>query len=202
MTSLLDMRDVSKAFLGGQVLTDVSITLQAGEVLGIVGENGAGKSTLMKILAGIYRPDGGTIRIEDQPFAPHTPRDALAAGIKVVHQELSLFPDRTVADNIFAGVLPTTPFGTIRGRRLARDTAAVLKRVGLEVAPGTRVRDLSLAQRQLVEIGRALSQKARIIVMDEPTATLTSHEVEFLMSTIAALKADGVGIIFISHHLK
>ncbi len=202
MTSLLDMRDVSKAFLGVQVLTDVSITLQAGEVLGIVGENGAGKSTLMKILAGIYRPDGGTIRIEDQPFAPHTPRDALAAGIKVVHQELSLFPDRTVADNIFAGVLPTTPFGTIRGRRLARDTAAVLKRVGLEVAPGTRVRDLSLAQRQLVEIGRALSQKARIIVMDEPTATLTSHEVEFLMSTIAALKADGVGIIFISHHLE
>ncbi len=202
MTSLLDMRDVSKAFLGVQVLTDVSITLQAGEVLGIVGENGAGKSTLMKILAGIYRPDGGTIRIEDQPFAPHTPRDALAAGIKVVHQELSLFPDRTVADNIFAGVLPTTPFVKIWGRRLARDTAAVLKRVGLEVAPGTRVRDLSLAQRQLVEIGRALSQKARIIVMDEPTATLTSHEVEFLMSTIAALKADGVGIIFISHHLE
>ena len=202
MTSLLDMKDVSKAFLGVQVLTDVSIRLQSGEVLGIVGENGAGKSTLMKILAGVHRPDGGAIWIEDKSFEPHTPRDALAAGIKVVHQELSLFPDRTVAENIFAGVLPTTPVGTIKRRRLARDAAAVLKRVGLDVAPGTRVRNLSLAQRQLVEIGRALSQKARIIVMDEPTATLTSHEVEFLMSTIAALKADGVGIIFISHHLE
>ena len=198
---LLDMQGVSKAFLGVQVLTDVSIMLKAGEVLGIVGENGAGKSTLMKILAGIHRPDAGAIRLEDQPFEPHTPRDALAAGIKVVHQELSLFPDRTVAENIFAGVLPKTPWGTIRGRRLMRDAAAVLKRVGLDVAPGTRVRNLSLAQRQLVEIGRALSQKARIIVMDEPTATLTGHEVAFLTGTIGALRADGVGIIFISHHL-
>ena len=202
MAVLLDMQGVSKAFLGVPVLTDVSLTLGAGEVLGIVGENGAGKSTLMKILAGIHRPDSGSIRLNGEAFAPHDPRDALAAGIKVVHQELSLFPDRTVAENIFAGVLPKTPFGSIRDGRLNRDTAAVLKRVGLAIAPTTKVRTLPLAQRQLVEIGRALSQKARIIVMDEPTATLTSHEVEFLKGTVRALRADGVGVIFISHHLE
>ena len=155
------------------VLTDVSMMLGTGEVLGIVGENGAGKSTLMKILAGIHRPDAGSIRLDGELFDPHTPRDALAAGIKVVHQELSLFPDRTVAENIFAGVLPRTPLGTIDRRRLVRDTLSVLKRVGLAISPGARIRNLPLAQRQLVEIGRALSQKARIIVMDEPTATLT-----------------------------
>jgi ABC-type sugar transport system ATPase subunit len=198
---LLDMQGVSKAFLGVPVLTDVSMTLRTGEVLGIVGENGAGKSTLMKILAGIHRPDGGSIRLDGEAFEPHTPRDALAAGIKVVHQELSLFPDRTVAENIFAGVLPRTRFGTIRRHRLLRDTLSVLRRVGLDIAPGAKIRSLPLAQRQLVEIGRALSQKARIIVMDEPTATLTGHEVEFLMGTIRALKANGVGVIFISHHL-
>jgi len=185
---------VCKAFLGNPVLTDVSMTLHAGEVLGIVGENGAGKSTLMKILDGIHRPDQGSIYIEGETFVPDGPRDALAAGIKVVHQELSLFPDRTVAENVFAGVLPRNFFGMVRRRRLMRDTLAI--------APTVRIRSLSLAQRQLVEIGRALSQKARIIVMDEPTATLTGHEVEFLVSTIRALKADGVGVIFISHHLE
>ncbi|WP_131194875.1 sugar ABC transporter ATP-binding protein [Lichenihabitans psoromatis] len=201
MARLLDMQGVSKAFLGVEVLSDVALTLGRGEVLGVVGENGAGKSTLMKILAGVHRPDAGTIRLDGVAFEPHSPRDALAAGIKVVHQELSLFPDRTVAENIFAGVLPRTPVGTISRRRLMRDTQVVLKRVGLEIAPNARIRTLSLAQRQLVEIGRALSQKARIIVMDEPTATLTGHEVTFLMATIKALKSDGVGIIFISHHL-
>ena len=156
----------------------------------------------MKVLAGIHRPDAGDILLEGRPFEPHGPRDALAAGIKTVHQELSLFPDRTVAENIFAGALPRTPFGTVRRGALMRDARAVLKRVGLDVPPGARVRTLSLAQRQLVEIGRALSQKARLIVMDEPTATLTGHEVEFLMRTIRALKAEGVGLVFISHHLE
>ncbi len=201
MAPLLEMRGVRKAFLGVTVLSDVSLRLDAGEVLGIVGENGAGKSTLMKVLAGIYRPDGGSVLIDGRPFEPRDPRDALTAGIKVVHQELSLFPDRTVAENIFAGALPRTPFGTVRTGRMMRDARAVLARIGLAVSPSARVRSLSLAQRQLVEIGRALSQAARIIVMDEPSATLTGHEVAFLMSTVRALKAEGVGIIFISHHL-
>ncbi len=202
MAPLLDMEGVSKAFAGVPVLADVSLSLLRGEVLGIVGENGAGKSTLMKVLAGIHRADAGRIRLDGAPFEPAGPRDALKAGIKVVHQELSLFPDRTVAENVFAGALPRTGLGTVRRGQLLRDARAVLGRVGLDVAADAKVRSLSLAQRQLVEIGRALSQRARIIVMDEPTATLTAHEVEGLKGVVAALKAEGVGLIFISHHLE
>jgi ABC-type sugar transport system ATPase subunit len=162
---LLEMDRVSKAFLGVPVLNHVSLSLDEGEVLGVVGENGAGKSTLMKILAGIYQSDEGTIKLGSESFAPHNPRDALNAGIIVVHQELSQFPDQTVAENIFAGGLPRTAFGTVRGGQLMRDARAVLGQVGLDIAPSTRIRSLSLAQRQLVEIGRALSRRARVIVL-------------------------------------
>jgi ABC-type sugar transport system ATPase subunit len=202
MASLLQMEGVSKAFLGVSVLRDVSLSLDSGEVLGIVGENGAGKSTLMKVLAGIHRPEQGAIYLEGAPFAPQTPREALQAGVIVVHQELSQFPDQTVAENIFAGSLPRMPGGFVRKGALMRAAKAVLDQVGLNVSPGTRIRSLPLAQRQLVEIGRALSRKAKVIVLDEPTATLTSHEVEILFATVKRLKATGVGIIFISHHLE
>src|SRR5262245_50533842 len=190
------MDRVSKSFLGVPVLSEVSVHLDEGEVLGVVGENGAGKSTLMKILAGVYRPDHGTIRLGSEPFAPHKPRDALNAGIIVVYQELSQFPDQTIAENIFAGSLPRTSVGTVRHDELMRQARAVLEQVGLDIAPSTRIRSLSLAQRQLVEIGRALSRQARVIVLDEPTATLTSHEVRILVETIARLKGKGVGVIF------
>jgi ABC-type sugar transport system ATPase subunit len=196
------MAGVSKAFLGVSVLNDVSLSLGPGEVLGIVGENGAGKSTLMKVLAGIHQPEKGAIRLEGSPFAPQTPREALQAGVIVVHQELSQFPDQTIAENIFAGSLPRAPGGFVRKGELMRAAKAVLDQVGLQVSPSARIRSLPLAQRQLVEIGRALSRKARVIVLDEPTATLTSHEVEILFDTVRRLKATGVGIIFISHHLE
>jgi ABC-type sugar transport system ATPase subunit len=193
------MDGVSKAFLGVSVLRDVSLSLDPGEVLGIVG---AGKSTLMKVLAGIHQPDQGVIRLEDVPFTPFNPRDALKAGVIVVHQELSQFPDQSIAENIFAGSLPRSAGGFIRKGELLRAAKAVLDQVGLQVSPAARIRSLPLAQRQLVEIGRALSRQARVIVLDEPTATLTSHEVEILFDTVKRLKATGVGIIFISHHLE
>jgi ABC-type sugar transport system ATPase subunit len=193
---------VSKSFHGVQVLSGVSLSLDAGQVLGIVGENGAGKSTLMKVLAGIHRPDEGSIELEGEKFTPHSPREALQAGIVVVHQELSLFADRSVAENVFVGHLPRDSVGRVRRRPLLSRTGELLAEVGLDVSPATPVRRLSLAQRQLVEIARALSRKARVIVMDEPTASLTGHEVGILFDTIARLKASGVGIIFISHHLE
>ncbi len=198
---LLSMTGIGKSFPGVKALADVDITLERGEVLGIVGENGAGKSTLMKVLAGVIRPDEGEIRIEGAAFAPRRPRDALDAGIVVIHQELSLVPDRSVADNLFLGNLPRR-FGIVRTAALERDAGRLLARVGLRIAPATPVRRLGIAQQQLVEIARALSRAARVIVMDEPTATLTTTEQRTLFATIAELKAEGVGIVFISHHIE
>ena len=198
---LLEMRGIGKSFPGVKALADVDLSLDRGEVLGIVGENGAGKSTLMKTLAGVIRADEGEITLEGTRFAPHRPRDALDAGIVVIHQELSLVPDRSVAENLFLGNLPRR-FGLVRRRALERMAGTLLARVGLRIAPATPVRRLGIAQQQLVEIARALSRAARVIVMDEPTATLTTTEQRTLFATIAELKAQGVGLVFISHHLE
>ncbi len=202
MAALLEMRGIEKGFPGVRALSDVGVTLDRGEVLGIVGENGAGKSTLMKVLAGVYGADAGQVLLDGQPFAPRRPRDALDQGILVIHQELSLVPDRSVAENVFLGHLPRYPTGFVRTAVMHRATEALLRRVGLSISPATSVRHLGIAQRQLVEIARALSRKARLIVMDEPTATLTIAEQRILFATIATLKAEGVGIVFISHHLE
>ena len=202
MAPLLDMRAISKSFPGVRALDRVDLTLGRGEVLGLVGENGAGKSTLMKILAGVYRPDAGAVLLDGQPFAPRRPRDALDAGVVVIHQELSLVPDRSIADNLFLGNLPRGPLGFVRRAQRDRDARALLARVGLNLPPGRPVRSLGIGARQLVEIARALSRRARVIVMDEPTAPLSEGEVRLLFRTVAALKAAGVGIVFISHHLE
>ena len=202
MTRLLEIAGVAKRFPGVQALDGVTLALDAGEVLGLVGENGAGKSTLVKILAGVHRPDAGRILLAGRPFTPHRPRDALDRGLVVIHQELSLVPDRTVAENIFLGNLPRTPFGLVRRTELARAALATMRRVGLDVAPSARVRRLGIAQQQLVEIARALSRRARVIVMDEPSSALTETELRILLETIRSLKAQGIGVIFISHHLE
>lgn len=202
MTRLLEMQAISKEFPGVKALSEVSITLSRGEVLGIVGENGAGKSTLMKILAGVFPPDSGSLSLEGAPFAPHSPRDSLNAGIIVIHQELSLVPDRSVAENIFLGNLPRTALGRVRRAELNRRARELLARVGLSVPPTRRVRDLGIAQQQLVEIARALSRAARVIVLDEPTATLTTTEQQILFATMRNLRDHGVGLVFISHHLE
>jgi ABC-type sugar transport system ATPase subunit len=202
MARLLEMQGISKGFPGVKALSDVSISLDRGEVLGIVGENGAGKSTLMKILAGVFPADSGDLHLDGVPFAPRHPRDSLDAGIIVIHQELSLVPDRSVAENIFLGHLPRGRLGGVRRAVLNRNAKELLARVGLDVAPRTLVRHLGIAQQQLVEIARALSREARVIVMDEPTATLTTAEQRILFATIAALRASGVGLVFISHHLE
>jgi ribose transport system ATP-binding protein len=202
MAPLLQMEGISKSFPGVRALDEVSIELGRGEVLGIVGENGAGKSTLMKTLAGVYAPETGTMQIEGQPFAPRRPRDSLDAGVIVIYQELSLVPDRSIAENVFLGHLPRNAFGMVDRGRLEREAAAILARVGLRLPPRTKVRRLGIAEQQLVEIARALSRKARIIVMDEPSATLTESELRILMQTIGTLKQAGVGVIYISHHLE
>jgi ABC-type sugar transport system ATPase subunit len=202
MTRLLEMQGISMGFPGVKALSDVSISLDRGEVLGIVGENGAGKSTLMKILAGVFRPDAGQLHLEGVPFSPRRPKDALDAGIIVIHQELSLIPERSVAENIFLGHLPRGRLGGIRRAALNREASRLLARVGLSVSPRTLVRRLGIAQQQLVEIARALSREARVIVMDEPTATLTTAEQRILFATIATLRSAGVGLVFISHHLE
>lgn len=202
MANLLEMQGISKGFPGVKALSDVSISFGKGEVLGIVGENGAGKSTLMKILAGVFPPDAGTMQLEGVPFTPHGPRDALDAGIIVIHQELSLVPDRSVAENIFLGNLPRGRIGAVSRARLHRQAKILLERVGLSVSPQARVRHLGIAQQQLVEIARALSRSARVIVMDEPTATLTTAEQRILFATIRTLRDAGVGLVFISHHLE
>ena len=195
------MRAISKRFPGVRALDGVDLSLARGEVLGLVGENGAGKSTLMKILAGAQRADEGAMLLDGQPFQPRRPRDALDAGVVVIHQELSLVPDRSIADNLFLGHLPRNRLGFVR--RAARDdaAAALLRRVGLAASPRRPVRDLGIGERQLVEIARALSRRARLIVMDEPTAALSGSEARILFQTIAGLGRDGVGVVFISHHL-
>ena len=202
MSPLLEMQGISKSFPGVKALSDVSIVLDRGEVLGIVGENGAGKSTLMKILAGVFHADAGEVRLDGQRFAPRRPRDALDRGIIVIHQELSLVAERSVAENIFLGNLPSGRLGGVRRAALHREARRLLDRVGLAVAPQTRVRALSVAQAQLVEIARALSRAARVIVLDEPTATLTTAEQRLLFATIGTLREQGVGLVFISHHLE
>lgn len=200
----LEMRGIGKSFAGNQVLSDVSLTARAGEVLALIGENGAGKSTLMKILAGVYAPDSGEILIDGESRQFERPADALAAGVAMIYQELSLAPHLTVAENIFLGREPLRrgPLNWIDRRRLVSEAGRLLDDYGFKISPHSRVGQLSAANRQLVEITRAIVEARRVIVMDEPTSSLTSNEVDELFRLIGDLVSRGLAIIYISHRFE
>jgi ribose transport system ATP-binding protein len=196
------MHAIRKRFGGVQALNGVQLEVRPGEVHAMVGENGAGKSTLMHILAGVHQPDEGTISWNRQETVIANEHAAQQMGIAIVFQERSLFGSLSVAENIFAGRQPVSKLGTIRRKQLSAQAAALLRQVGLTCDPGTDVGDLSSAQQQMVEIAKALSLKARLIIFDEPTAALTETETAALFRVIGDLKKRGVAIIYISHRLE
>ncbi|HET6469677.1 MAG TPA: sugar ABC transporter ATP-binding protein [Geminicoccaceae bacterium] len=197
---LLRVAGAGKRYPGVRALADVDLEVRAGEVHGLLGENGAGKSTLLKILAGAERPDSGRIVFRGREVAPASPQEAQALGVATIYQELNLVPNLTVAENLFIGREPGAgPF--VSWRRLAADTRAVLDRLGLRIDPLRPVRDLSVAGQQMVEIARALSMDARLIIMDEPTSALSDAEVETLFGIVRDLRGRGLGIIFVTHRL-
>lgn len=198
---LLEVRGLSKSFPGVRALDGVSLTLHKGELLAVVGENGAGKSTLMKVLAGIQSPDTGEILLDGAPVRLDSVRAAAAHGIALIHQELNLAENLDAAANIFLGREPRA-FGFVRRRALRVDADALLRRLGLAFPSSTGVRSLAIGHRQMVEIAKALSTNARILIMDEPTSSLSARETEHLFRVIGELKAAGVSIIYISHHMS
>jgi ABC-type sugar transport system ATPase subunit len=197
---LLSARGLTKRFAANTVLDDVNFDLRPGEVHAIVGENGAGKSTFIKLLSGIYQPDGGSIISDGEEISFRTPMDSMRRGIIVIHQELSLAPHLSVEENIFLGHFPTR-LGFIDRAKLREDARALLQRFSLDIPLGTRAGSLSIAQQQMVEIAKALSHDAKVLILDEPTAVLDSDRTDLLFSVIKTLKAQGIGVIFISHHL-
>lgn len=196
---VLSLEGVVKDFPGVRALSSVSLKLYAGQVTALVGENGAGKSTIVKILTGIYQPDEGHIKIDDQALTLPTPREAARRGITAIHQETVLFDDLSVAENIFIGHAPSTRLGLIDWRKMNNDALSLLKQIGAAIKPTALLRDLGIANKHLVAIARALSIEARVVIMDEPTAALSHKEIEELYVLVDQLKADGKAILFISH---
>ncbi|SER40014.1 monosaccharide ABC transporter ATP-binding protein, CUT2 family [Faunimonas pinastri] len=197
---VLEIHDVSKSFGPVQALKRMELAVTPGRVHTLLGENGAGKSTLMKILAGVFPPSGGTIRLNGKDYLPRDPKDAAAHGVSIIFQELSLSRNLTVAENIYAN-REVNRFGFIQDRKLNEDAAQLIRDLGLPLDPRARVADLSIAKRQLVEIAKGLSHPTRLVIMDEPTSSLSDSEAEILFRIIAKLKAQGVGIIYISHRM-
>jgi len=199
MNPLLELRGVSKSFGAVAALRDVQLDLAAGEVHALVGENGAGKSTLVKVLAGVHQPDAGTITLDDEPVTIGSPAAARAAGIAVIYQEPTLFPDLSVAENIFMGRQPLRSLRRIDAAAMRARTTELFTRLGVHLDPDRPARGLSIADQQLVEIAKALSFEARILIMDEPTAALSGVEVERLFSVARSVRDAGAAVLFISH---
>jgi len=199
---LLEVEGVRKAFPGVVALDDVSFRLRRGSVHALMGENGAGKSTLMKIIAGIYTPDSGSFKLRGNEIELNSPLDALENGIAMIHQELNLMPYMTVAENIWIRREPKTALGFVDHRALREKTAELFERLNIRIDPEINVGELSVANRQMVEIAKAVSYESDVLIMDEPTSALTDREVEHLFQIIRALKAEGKGIVYITHKMN
>jgi rhamnose transport system ATP-binding protein len=200
-TPLLRLTGITKSFLAVRALKGVSFDLRPGEVHALLGENGAGKSTLIKVITGAHRPDGGTIETAGEKVDHLTPRSAHALGIAAIYQQPALFPDLSVAENIALALEPATPARRVRWSERRVQARALLERVGAKIDVEAEVRSLSMPEQQLVEIAKALGTGARILIMDEPTASLTQTEVQLLLQVVRDLRAQGVGVIYISHRL-
>ncbi|MDO8884713.1 sugar ABC transporter ATP-binding protein [Pseudotabrizicola sp.] len=201
MTQLVRMSGIDKHFPGVHALKSAQFDLVPGEVHALMGENGAGKSTLMKVLSGIYQPDGGTVEVSGESATINGPRAAQALGIGIIHQELALMNDLTVAQNIFIGREPRRSFGRLDEHRLNTDADAIFAQMKVQIDPRAEVRSLSVARQQMVEIAKSLSFRSRILIMDEPTAALNEAETNELFAIIRRLKSEGVGVVYISHKM-
>ncbi len=200
--TLVQLRDATKSYGAVHALRDGDVILRAGEVRGLVGENGAGKSTLVKVLGGVVRRDGGDMLVDGAPVDFHSPHDARDAGIAVIYQEPTLFPDLSIAENVVMGYHPLGAFKRIDRRAMHAQVQGLLDRLGVRLDPDRPVRGLSIADQQIVEIAKALSFDARVLVMDEPTAALSGPEVERLFSVVRTLREQGAAVLFISHRLE
>ncbi|WP_395103909.1 sugar ABC transporter ATP-binding protein [Actinomadura sp. SCN-SB] len=201
-TALASLRGLRKSYPGVQAIRHVDLDLRAGEITGLVGKNGAGKSTLIKVLAGLVRPDAGTIHIDGRQAHLGSPADAARHGLAFVHQELALVPDLSVAENVLLGLgFPARGRTLVHWPRTYRDAANVLARLGVAVDPRRPTRSLSLAEQRLVMLARGLAARARLVVLDEPTASLSNAEIGHLFRVVRALRDDGVGTVFVSHRL-
>lgn len=199
---LLEMNKIDKRFPGVHALKEISFTLKAGEVHALLGENGAGKSTLINVLGGAYYADGGEILIDGQKADIRSIRDSQERGIAVIHQELVLVPEMTIAENIFLGREPKTKAGMVNRKKMNSDAQEIIDSVGLHMTASRKIGRLSVAQQQMVEISKALSLNAKILVMDEPTSSLSDSEVDILFQTIRRLKGQNVGVIYVSHRMS
>ncbi len=200
--TILELNNISKSFPGVQALQDVSFELKQGEVHALLGENGSGKSTLVNIIGGVYKKDNGEIYIDNAQTEIENVRDATNKGISVVHQELSFVPDMTVADNIFLGKEFTGKFKNIDKKRSIAEAAKMIADFGSDIDPTAKMKDLSVPEQQVVEIVKALSVNAKIIAMDEPTASLSAKEVDSLYSTVEKLKSIGISVLYITHRME
>src|SRR5580698_4401386 len=198
--ALLEVTGLTKSFLGQRALDGVDFTLRSGEIHALLGENGAGKSTLIKVVTGVVQRDAGTVRLDGAEIVPCNAEEAVKAGIATVYQEVNLLPNLTVAENLYLGRQPTR-FGLVRNGVMRRDAAALLRSFGLSIDVGAALGDYSVAVQHLVAIARAVDMSARVLILDEPTASLDAHEVEILFRIMRQLAARGIGIIFITHFL-